>query len=83
MLGAISLNRVGFGLLLILAFSAGLAGVLTVIGIVLIRARWFFERLPERGRVLRWAPVGSAVFIVGAGLFITAQALLQTGLWPG
>ena len=32
MLGAISLNRIGFGLLLIVAFSLGLAGVLTLLG---------------------------------------------------
>ena len=39
MLGAIALNRVGFGLLLIVAFSLGLAGALTAIGVLMVRAR--------------------------------------------
>ena len=51
MLGAISLNRIGFGLLLIVAFSLGLAGVLTMFGIVLVHAGKWFERIPEGGQV--------------------------------
>jgi len=81
MLGAISLNRIGFGLLLIVAFSVGLAGVLTLFGIALVRAGKLFERLPEGPRLLRLAPAVSALFITAAGLFITVQALAQTGLW--
>jgi ABC-type nickel/cobalt efflux system permease component RcnA len=81
MLGAISLNRIGFGLLLIIAFSLGLAGVLTLFGIALVHAGKFFERIPEGGRLLRLAPAASALFITAAGLFITAQALGQTGLF--
>ena len=79
MLGAISLDRIGFGLLLILAFSLGLAGVLTLFGIALVHAGKLFERLPAGPRVLRLAPVASALFITGAGLVITVQALAQTG----
>jgi ABC-type nickel/cobalt efflux system permease component RcnA len=82
MLGAISLNRIGFGLLLIVAFSLGLAGVLTMFGIVLVHAGKWFERIPEGGQVIRLAPVASALFITAAGLLITLQALGQTGLLP-
>jgi ABC-type nickel/cobalt efflux system permease component RcnA len=81
MLGAISLNRIGFGLLLIIAFSLGLAGVLTLFGIALVHAGKLFERIPEGGRLLRLAPAASALFITAAGLLITAQALGQTGLF--
>lgn len=80
MLGAISLNRIGFGLLLILMFSIGLAGVLTAIGVAMVHAGKWVARLPESGRILSAAPVASALFIVGAGLVITAQALAQTGV---
>ena len=80
MLGAISLDRVGFGLLLIVAFSLGLAGVLTLFGIALLHAGRLFNRIPEGGRLLRLAPVGAALFITAAGLVITVQALSQTGL---
>src|SRR5207244_4609481 len=57
MLGAIALGRIAFGLLLIVAFSAGLAAVLTAIGLVLVHARHLFERLPLDGRLARFAPV--------------------------
>ena len=87
MLGAISLNRIGFGLLLIVAFSIGLAGVLTLFGIALVHAGKWFERIPEGGRLIRFVPAASALFITGAGLVITLQALGQVyplgSLLPG
>ncbi|MEJ7653734.1 MAG: sulfite exporter TauE/SafE family protein [Chloroflexia bacterium] len=46
LLSAISLGRLGFGLVLVIAFSLGLAGVLTGIGLVLVYARRWFERYP-------------------------------------
>ena len=46
MLSAISLHRVGFGLVLIVAFSAGLAGVLTGIGFALVYGRRIIARVP-------------------------------------
>jgi ABC-type nickel/cobalt efflux system permease component RcnA len=81
MLGAISLNRIGFGLLLIVMFSIGLAGVLTAIGIAMVHAGKWVARLPESGRILTLAPIASAIFITGAGLIITAQAIARTGLF--
>ena len=80
LLGAIALGRVGLGLLLISAFSLGLAGVLTAIGILLVHTRRLFERIPAQGRLLRMLPVGSALFVTLVGAVITVQALSQTGL---
>jgi len=80
MLGAIALGRVAFGLLLIVAFSAGLAAVLTGVGLVLVYARGFFERLPLEGRFARYVPVASALVISVAGVAIVAEALAQIGL---
>jgi len=79
MLGAISLNRIGFGLALIVLFSLGLASVLTVIGITLVYAGKYFERIPESGRIFRLLPVASAIVITAIGLGITIQALVSTG----
>ena len=76
MLGAIALGRIGFGLLLIVTFSLGLAGVLTGIGIALVHAGKLFERVPASGRLLRWIPVASAVFITVVGVGITLRAAL-------
>lgn len=79
MLGAIALGRIAFGLVLIVAFSAGLAAVLTGIGLVLVHARQLFDHLPLDGRLARFAPVVSAVGISLAGLAIVAQAIAQIG----
>ncbi len=45
MLSAIALHRIGFGLLLIVSFSLGLAVVLTVLGLLVMRARGLMERV--------------------------------------
>jgi len=77
MLGAIALGRIAFGLALIVAFSIGLAAVLTAIGIVLVYARGLVDRLPLDGRFARYAPVASAVVISLAGLAVVVEALAQ------
>ena len=88
MLSAISLGRVGFGLLLIVAFSLGLAGVLTGVGILFVHGGRWFSRLSRRqglirvGPSLRFVPILSALVVTTAGLLITAQALVQANLVP-
>lgn len=79
MLGAIGLGRVAFGLVLIVAFSAGLATVLTAVGIAFVHARRLLDRVPAGGRLLRVAPVVSALAISLAGLAIVMQALRTIG----
>jgi len=81
LLGAIALNRVGLGLALVLAFSIGLAGALTLIGLMLVYARQWFERFPARLSSVRYISIGSAGFITLAGLGMLAQALAQIGLF--
>ena len=80
LLSAIALQRVAFGMLLIVAFSLGLASVLTLIGVLLVHAGRLFERLPVRGRLFQIMPVASALLVTLAGLAITWRALLETGL---
>lgn len=80
LLSAIALHRVGFGLLLIVAFSAGLAAVLTAIGLLLVYAGRLFHRLPTESRLLRALPVVSAGLVTLAGVAITLQALGEAGL---
>ena len=80
LLSAIALHRVAFGMLLIVAFSIGLAGVLTAIGLLLVYARRLFERFPTDGRLLRALPVASAAFVTLAGVVIAAGALVQAGV---
>jgi len=81
MLGAIALHRVAFGMFLIVAFSVGLAGVLTGIGLLLVYARRFFERIPTDGRWIRAISVVSAGIVTLAGLVLSASALAQLGFF--
>ena len=82
MLSAIALRQVGVGLVLILAFSVGLAAVLTGIGLIMVYAGRFLERLPIRHGALttRLLPMASATFITIAGLVITYRALVEAGV---
>jgi ABC-type nickel/cobalt efflux system permease component RcnA len=92
MLGAIALHRVAFGLVLILAFSIGLAGVLVAIGFALVYAQAITQRVPlvasiagrleyggRASMLLRAVPVASAAAVVASGAIITLRALVQQG----
>ena len=75
LLAAISLHRVVFGLLLVVAFSAGLALSITGIGLVAVVARSAFRRFSFDGRLVRLLPTASALVIVLAGVLMTVHAL--------
>lgn len=80
LLSAIALGRIGFGLALVSAFSLGLAGVLTGIGLTLVYAKDWFERLPIQASKSRLFPAMSALFVTLIGLGITTKALLDRAL---
>jgi nickel/cobalt transporter (NicO) family protein len=75
LLAAISLHRIAFGLVLILAFSAGLALSITGIGLVAVLARRAFRRLSFEGPLVRLLPAASALVILVAGAAMTIHAL--------
>jgi ABC-type nickel/cobalt efflux system permease component RcnA len=75
LLAAISLHRVAFGLVLILAFSIGLASVISGIGLVAVGARSTFRRVSFEGRLVRALPAVSAVLVLAIGIVMTARAL--------
>ena len=80
LLGAISLHRVGFGMLLVLAFSLGLALAITAVGLVAVLARRAFARFDGSGRLVATLPAVSAVVILVAGVAMTARALPKVAL---
>lgn len=85
MLAAIGVGQTALGLALILAFSLGLAGILTGIGLLFLyggrlMSRAGSQRLSALRPLLRALPVFSAVIVLIAGLLITRQALIQAGL---
>ncbi|MFN2468667.1 MAG: nickel/cobalt transporter [Gaiellaceae bacterium] len=75
LLAAISLHRIGFGLLLIVAFSAGLALTITCIGLLAVLARGAFRRVNLEGRLVRLLPAVSALVILAVGVAMTLRAL--------
>jgi nickel/cobalt exporter len=75
LLAAISLHRVAFGMILIVAFSAGLALSITGIGLVAVFAKRIFRRASFDGRLIRLLPAASALVILAAGLAMTVRAL--------
>jgi ABC-type nickel/cobalt efflux system permease component RcnA len=83
LLGAVAMGRVAFGLLLIVAFSLGLAAVLIVTGLLVVYARRLMARVHGEGRLItRWLPLTSAAVItlVGAAMTLRAlQAVLTAG----
>jgi nickel/cobalt transporter (NicO) family protein len=80
LLGAIALNKIGFGLILVLAFSLGLAGALTAIGILFIYAGRLFERFPAQGKIIRLLPALSALFVSAIGAALIWKALGEMGI---
>jgi nickel/cobalt exporter len=82
LLSALSLNRVGFGLLLIVAFSCGLAAVLIAIGLLMVHAQRLMARLQGDGVLInRWLPLTSAAVMTLFGMAIAVQALVAAGIF--
>lgn len=78
LLGAVALGRTWFGVLLVLGYGLGMAGTLTLVGVLLVRMRDRLQRL-ENLRARAWRvtaliPVLTAtlVLIVGIGLAVRA-----------
>jgi ABC-type nickel/cobalt efflux system permease component RcnA len=83
LLSAISLHRVGYGLLLVLAFSFGLAGTLTCIGLAFIYAGRLMKRRMSSvvgSGMARVLPALSALVIACVGALICYEALSSAGI---
>ncbi len=80
LLSAISLGRLGYGMILVLIFSVGLAIVLTSIGLLSLYARRIFQRFSFEPRLPRMLPVLSALAVSLGGMIIVVGALQQAGL---
>ncbi len=75
LLAAISLQRVGYGLVLITAFSVGLAIAVSGIGLLAVTAQRRFSRMSFNGPVIRALPALSALAVIGVGLVMTLRAI--------
>jgi ABC-type nickel/cobalt efflux system permease component RcnA len=81
LLTAIALHRIGFGLALVTAFSLGLAGVLTVVGLLFIKGSRLIDRTPSFAAAGRWMPATSAlvVCLLGGGITWGAISTIMGG----
>jgi nickel/cobalt exporter len=79
LLAAVAQHQIGLGLLLIVAFSLGLATTLSVLGLLVVHARGLVTRAGSRfslsSQVAAALPAASAVVIVGAGVVLTVRAV--------
>lgn len=78
LLAAVALNRTAYGLLLVVAFSVGLAMTLIAVGVAFLYAR---DRLPSGGRLGAWTqvmPAASAAAVTALGALLCYAALVAT-----
>jgi ABC-type nickel/cobalt efflux system permease component RcnA len=75
LLGAISQHQVALGLVLITAFSLGLAATMTAIGLAVVYAQQALARVNFSGRLAGALPAVSALAIVVVGCVLTARAV--------
>ncbi|HZV79324.1 MAG TPA: hypothetical protein VFF60_06865 [Candidatus Binatus sp.] len=73
LLAALALHQGAYGLLVIVAFSLGLAGVLTGIGVALVRGAAWFSTQPRYEAVVAYGPLVSAAVIAIVGALMLGQ----------
>ncbi|MGI8642061.1 MAG: nickel/cobalt transporter [Pyrinomonadaceae bacterium] len=77
MLSAINLNRIGYGIVLTLVFSFGLAATLTAVGLAFLYTGKFFDNPKlSSNRIIKALPVFSAFVIACVGAVICYNSLV-------
>ena len=79
LLGAVAQGQIALGMLLIVAFSVGLAATLTVLGLAVVVASRAVKRVHVPGRLLTALPAASAALIVVVGCVLTVHAIPLVG----
>ncbi len=80
LLSAVAFHRIGYGLLLIVSFSLGLATVLIAVGLLMLYARRLTDGFDLPGGVLRRLPILSSAAVSIIGLVIALESLWRGGL---
>lgn len=79
LLSALALNKLIIGLLILLAFSSGLAAVLVIIGIIMVTAARLLEKRYPSGQSISKLSDLSYTFMVLMGLIIAGRSFMNTG----
>jgi ABC-type nickel/cobalt efflux system permease component RcnA len=84
LIGAVALHRAWFGVLLVIAYGAGMAGMLTTAGLLLVRARGLLDRRRARNGASRYLasttallPMATSALITIVGVYLAARAWTQ------
>lgn len=80
LLAAISLNKLLLGMLVLVAFSTGLASLLVLIGILVVSATRVSRRFYPSDQVINRVSMVSYVVICGMGLVIAIRSLVSGGV---
>ena len=80
LLFAISLNKLVWGLIILCAFSLGLAAVLVAIGILMVLAKPLIERFTGEGIWLQRLPIMSAAVVILLGAMLAFKALSDVSI---
>jgi nickel/cobalt exporter len=75
LLTAVSPNRAALGMVLVVAFSLGLAGVLTSVGLLFVKGSRLLQQLPRLGTWGRLLPAASTLVIMMIGIWLAAEAV--------
>lgn len=76
LLSAIALHHTVYGLILVVAFSFGLATVLIAIGLAVVYAHQHFRHLPSLQPLWQYAPIVSAIAVIITGSVLTFFAVV-------
>jgi ABC-type nickel/cobalt efflux system permease component RcnA len=79
LLGAMALNRLPLGLALIFAFSLGMAGILTAIGVIVVYAKRWLPQTTGHSHGFHFAAIASAAVMTLIGIGLTVVALREFG----
>ena len=80
LLFAISLGKLVWGLIILCAFSLGLAAVLVAIGILMVMAKPVIERFTGEGVWLQRLPIISAAVVILLGAILVFKAFNTVGI---
>ncbi len=80
LIAAVNLNNLPLGMLIIAAFSLGMAAVLVAIGVLMVTAKSMMKRFTGNGPWIRALPAVSGGILFLLGSWLTFRALVEAGV---
>ena len=80
LLFAITIDKLTWGVIILCAFSLGLAAVLVAIGILMVMAKPLLDRFTGEGIWLKRLPIISATVVIVLGAVLVFKGLISAGI---